>query len=118
MGALDAVPSATTVAKATEETAVEAAGTTVTPARTGAISLVRTAGRASLATALGVTSPARTVLTAMLAFLCCRHLQGEMTTTAKMMGLGASRSHARSLASWVVLRPPPLIASSSSSLAR
>lgn len=54
-------PSATTEATALEEDEADDAGTTATPARTGATSLVRTAGKASLARAPGGISVARTV---------------------------------------------------------
>jgi hypothetical protein len=74
--------------------------------------------RASLVTAPSGTSLVRIVLMATSASLHCRHRQGGTMTTGKTMGLGASKSLARSPASWVVLRLPPLIASSSSSLVR
>ena len=96
---LDAIPSATTMAMAVEEAEVGDAGTTATPARTGATSLVRTADRACLVRAPGGISLMRTILRATLAILRChRHQEGMMTTT-KMMGLGASKRRVPSLAS-------------------
>ena len=91
-------PSATTGATAEEEDVVADAGTTVARARSGATSLVRTAGRISLV---------RIVLRATLAFLHYRHHQEGMTTTIKTRGLGASRSRAQSPASWAAHRPQP-----------
>jgi hypothetical protein len=94
-----------TEATAAEEAKVEDTGTAVTLAKNGMISLVRTAGRASLAKAPGETSLVRTVLRATLAFLHCRHHQEGMTTTTRTRGLGASRSLVPSPASWAALRP-------------
>jgi hypothetical protein len=101
-----------------EEAEVADAGTTVTPARTGATSPVRIAGRASLARAPGGISLVRTALREMPAFLRRHRRQGGMMTTTKMMGLGASKSLVPWLASWAALRLSPLTASSSSSLMR
>ena len=85
MGALAAAPSAVTAPTTVEEAAAEVAGTTATnPART--------AGKASLVTALGGTSLVRTVLRATLASLRCHHRQGETTTTGKTMGWGLPRA--------------------------
>ena len=81
------------------------------------IDLTRTAGRTSLARGLGGISLARITRRATQAFLLCHHRQEGMTTIIRMRGLGASRIHVLSLASWVVLRPQPLSASSSSLLA-
>lgn len=103
---------------AAKEATMEATETTATTARTDATNPVKTAGRASLVMAPGETSLVRTVLRAMPASLDCRRRQGETMTTAKMMGPGASKSLVRSPASWVALRLPPLITSSSSSLVR
>ena len=109
-------PSATTEATA-EEDMVADAGMTVAHARSGATGLVRTSGRTCLVKVPGVISLARIILREMLGFLHCRHQEGT-TTTAKTMGLGASKSLMLSSASWEVLRPRPPIASSSSLLAR
>ena len=109
------------------EDVAEDDGATVAPARSGVTDLVRIAGRTSLLRARGGTSLvrapgginlARTVPRVMQAFLHYRHRQEGMTSIIRKRGLGASRSHVLSLASWVELRPQPLSASSSSSLAR
>ena len=100
-------PSAATGAMAEEEEEVEDDGKTVALAKGGATDLARTAGRTSLARAPGGTSLVRTILSATLAFLCCRHHQEGMTTTIKTRGLGASRSRVLSLASWAELKPQP-----------
>ena len=118
MGASVDASSAMTGATAEEEEEVEDAGTTAAPIRSGATGLARTTGRTSLMRVPGGISLARTVLRAMLGFLRCHHHQEGMTTTTKTRGLGASRSHALSLASWAVPWPQPLSASSSSLLAR
>jgi hypothetical protein len=102
-------------------------GRTETLVRAGAIDLVRITGRASLVRAPGETSLARvpggirlvrTAHKATLAFLHYHHCQEGTTTVTKMMGLGASRNLAPSLASWAALRPRHLTASSSSLLVR
>ena len=111
-------PSATAWAMAEEEEEVEDDGMTVALAKGGVTDLARIAGRTSLARALGGTSLVRTVLRAMLASLCCRHRQEGTTTIIRTRGLGASRSRALSPASWAVLRPQLLSASSSSLLVR
>ena len=111
-------PSAMTGAMAKEEDEVEDAGTTAAPVKSGATGLVRTTGRTSLMRAPGGTSLVRTILREILASLRCRHHQERTTTTIKTRGLGASRNHAPSLASWVVLKPRLPSASSSSCLAR
>ena len=79
--------------------AVEAARITMTTARTGVISLVRTATRASLARVLGGINLVRTDLRATMAFLRCHCHQGEIKTTTKMMGLGDFKSLMPSLTS-------------------
>jgi hypothetical protein len=117
MDALAATPSMAIEATAAEVVEGEDVGRTVTFARAGAISLVRITGRASLMRTSGGISLTRTALKATLAFLRCRHQEGT-TTTARMTGLGASRSLEPSPASWEALRPRHLIASSSSSLVR
>ena len=96
--------SATTGATAAEEDMEVDAGTTVAHARSGATGLVRTAGRTNLARAPGGTSLVRIAPRATPVFLRCRR-QGGTTTTTRTKGLGASRSHVRSLASWAALRP-------------
>ena len=110
-------PSAMTGATAEEEDEAEDDGTIVALARSGVTDLARITGRTSLARELGGISLARTAHRATRASLRCRHQEGMMTTT-RTRGLGASRSHVLSLASWAVPRPQPLSASSSSLLAR
>ena len=107
-----------TGATAEEEEEVEDDGKTVALAKGGVTDLARTAGRTSLMRAPGGSSLMRTALRAMPASRRCRRHQGGTTTTIRMMGLGASRSRAPLLASWVVLRPRLPSASSSSLLAR
>ena len=97
---------------------VEDAGTDVTITKSGATILGRTAGRANLARAIGAISLVRTALRATLAFLHYRRHQEGMMTTIKTRGLGASRSRVQSPASWAAPSPQPLSASSNSSLAR
>ena len=101
-----------------KEDVVADAGMTVARARSGATSLVRTAGRIILARAPGETSLVRIALRATPVFPRCRHRQEGMTTTIKTRGLGASRSRALSPASWAELRPQPLSVPSSSLLAK
>ena len=101
-----------------EEEEVEDDGMTEALARSGVIDLARIAGRTSLARGLGGISLARIARRAMQAFLLCRHRQGGMMTTTRTRGLGASRVHVLSLASWAEPRPQPLSAPSSSLLAR
>ena len=93
------------------------AGMTVARVRSGATGLVRTTGRTSLAKVPGGISLARIVLRAMLGFLYCRHQEGT-TTTTKTRGMGASRSHVLSPASWAELRPQPRSVSSNSLLVK
>ena len=111
-------PSATIRAMAEEEEEVEDDGKTVALARGGATDLARIAGRISLTRAPRGTSFVRIVLKATLAFVHYRHHPEGMTTTIRTRGLGASRSRAPSLASWVVLRPRLPSAPLSSSLTR
>ena len=111
-------PSAATGATADADQEVEDDGTTVALDKGGMTCLARTAGRTSLARGLGGISLTRTTLRATQAFLLCHHRQEGMMTTTRTRGLGASRSHVLSLASWAALRPQPLSASSSSLLAR
>ena len=115
--------STTTGAMAEEEEEVEDDGKTVALAKGGVTDLARTAGRTSLVREVGGTHLARGVggiilariaHKAMRASLLCHHSQGGMKTITRTKGLAASRSHAQSLASWAVLKPRPLIASSSS----
>ena len=93
-------------------------GTIEALARSRVTNLARIAGRTSLARGLGGISLARIARKATQAFLLYHHRQGGMTTITRTRGLGASRSHVLSLASWAVPRPQPLSASSSSLLAR
>jgi len=118
MGASVGALSAMIKATGKEEDEVADAGTPAAPARSGATGLARTGGRTSLARAPGGTSLVRTVLRATPASLRCCHRQEGMTTTTRTRGLGASRSLVSSLASWVVLKPQPLNASSSSLLGK
>ena len=94
---------------AEEEDVVADAGMTVARARSGANGLVRTAGRISLV---------RIVLMETPVFLHYRHRQEGMMTTIKTRGLGASRSHVLSPASWAELRPRPRSVSSNNLLVK
>ena len=111
-------PSATTGATTEEEEEMEDDGKTVALAKGGVTGLARTAGRTSLVRDIGGISLARTILRAMLAFLCCCHHQEGTTTTIRTRGLGASRSRALSPASWAELKPQPRSVSSGSLLAK
>ena len=111
-------PSATTGATAEEEDMAEDDGMTMALARSGVTDLARTAGRTSLARGLGGISLARIARRATQAFLLRHHRQEGMTTITRTRGLGDSRSHALSLASWAVPRPQHPNASSSISLAK
>ena len=111
-------PSATTGAMVEEEEEVADDGKTVALAKGGVTDLARTASRTSLAREVGGVSLARIAHKAMRASLLCHHSRGGMKTIIRTRGLGASRSRAQSLASWAVLRPQPLNASSSSLLVR
>ena len=93
-------PSATTGAMAEEEEEVADDGKTVALAKGGVTDLVRITGRTSLAREAGEVSLVRIARTATQAFLLCRHRQGRTKTNIKTRELGASRSHAQSLASW------------------
>ena len=119
--------SAATGAMTEEEEEVEDDGKTVALAKGGVTDLARTAGRTSLVREVGGTclarevggiSLARITHKATRASLLCHHNGGGMKTIIRTKGLGASRSRAQSLASWVALRPQPLSASSNSLLAR
>ena len=116
-GSADA-PTATIVAMAEEEEGTPDAGKTATLVKDGVTDLARIAGRISLARETGGISLARIVRKETQAYLHYRHSQGETRTIIRTRGLGASRSHARSPASWAELRPQPLNASSSSSSAK
>ena len=111
-------PSAATGATAEEEDMVADAGTIVAHARSGATGLVRTAGKISLARAPGGISLVRIVLKATSGSLRCHHYQEGMTDTIRMRGLGASRNHMLSLASWAEPKPQPHSVSSSSLLVK
>ena len=112
------VRSATIGAMAEEEEEVEDDGKTVALAKGGVTDLARTVGRTSLAREVGGISLVRIAHKATQASLLCHHNRGGMKTNIKMRELGASRSRAQSLASWVERRPQPHSASSSSLLAR
>ena len=111
-------PSATTGAMAKEEEEVVDDGKTMALARDGVTALARTVGRTNLVRGLGGISLVWIARKATQDFLLCRHHQEGMTTIIRTSGLGASRSHVLSLASWAAPRPQPLSASSSSLLAR
>ena len=103
---------------AEEEEEVEDNGKIVALAKGGVTDLARTVGRTSLMREVGGISLVRTALKATQASLLCHHRQGGMKTSIRTRGLGDSRSHVQSLASWAVLRPQPHSASSSSLLVR
>ena len=111
-------PSAMIGATAEAEEEVEDDGTTEALAKGGVTGLARTAGRTSLMRGLGGINLVRIARKATQGFLLCHHRQEGMTTIIRTRGLGASRSHVLLLASWAVLRPQPLSASSSSLLTR
>ena len=111
-------PSATTEATAEEEDAAQDTGKTAALAKGGGTNLARIAGRTRLAREAGGISLARIARKGTHASLCCHSSQGETTTTIKTRGLGAFGSPVPSPASWVVLRPQRLTASSRSLLAR
>ena len=118
MGVSADVPTATIGATVEEEEEVEDDGKTVALAKGGETDLARITGRISLVREAGEISLVRIALAATQAFLLCHHRQGGTKTNIRMRGLGASRSRAQSLASWVACRPQPHNASSSSLLAR
>ena len=118
MGVSVDTPSATTGAMAEEEEEVADDGKTVALTKGGVTGLVRTAGRTNLAREVGEINLVRIARTATQAFLLCHHRQGGTKTNIKTRELGASRSRAQSLASWVACRPRPHSASSSSFPAR
>ena len=107
-----------TRAMAEEEEEVADDGKTVALAKGGVTDLARITGRTSLAREAGEISLMRIACAATHAFLLCLHRQGGTKTNIRTRGLGASRSHAQSLASWVARRPQPHSAFSSSLLAR
>ena len=92
-------PSATTRATTEEEEGTHDAGKTEAFAKGGATDLARITGRISLMRETGGISLARIVRKEMQASLRCHRSQGEMRTSIRTRGLGASRSHARSPAS-------------------
>ena len=103
---------------AEEEEEVEDNGTTEALAKGGVTNLARTVGRTSLAKEVGGISLVRIARKATQASLLCHHRQEGMTTIIRTRGLGASRSHVLSLASWEAPRPQPLSTSLSSLLTR
>ena len=107
-------PSAATGAMTEEEEGTQDAGQTAAHAKGGATNLARIAGRTRLAREAGGISLARIARKVTQASLRYRRSQGEMRTVIRTKGLGASRNHVRSPASWVELKPQPLSASSSS----
>ena len=111
-------PTTVTGATVEEEEGMQDAGKTAALAKGGAIDLARIAGRISLARETRGISLARITRKATQASLHCRRSQGETRTAIRTRGLGASRSRARSPASWAGLKPQPLNASSSSSPAK
>ena len=110
--------SATIGAMAEELEEVADDGKTMALGKGGMTDLARIAGRTSLARGLGGVSLARIARRATQAFLLCHHHQEGMRTLIRTRGLGASRSHVLSIASWAVPKPRPLSASSSSLLAK
>ena len=108
------VPTAATGATAEEEEGMQDIGKTAAHAKGGATNLARIAGRTRLAREAGGISLARIARKVTQASLLCRCNQEEIRTR----GLGASRNHVRSPASWAELKPQPLSASSSSSPAK
>ena len=118
MGESADAQSATTGAMAEEEEEGMDDGKTVAFSRDGVTALMRTTGRTSLAREAGGTSLVRTVPTATQASLLYRLHRGGTKINTKTMGLGASKSRAQLLASWVERRPQPHSASSSNLLAR
>ena len=118
MGVSVDAPSATTGAMAKEEEEVEDDGKTVALAKGGVTDLARTAGGTSLTREVGGISLARIAHKATRTSLLCHHSRGGMKTIIRTRGLEASRNHVQSLASWATLKPRPLSASSSSSLAK
>ena len=101
MGASADAPSAMTGAMAEEEEEVADDGKTVALAKGGVTDLARITGRTSLAREAREVSLVGTARTVTQAFLLCRHRQGGTKTNIRTRGLGASRSRAQSLASWV-----------------
>ena len=118
MGVSVDAPSATIGDMAEEEEEVADDGKTVALAKGGVTDLARITGRTSLAREAREVSLVRTARTVTQASLRYCHNQGEMRTIIRTKGLGASRNHVRSPASWAVPRPQPHGASSSSLLAR
>ena len=96
----------------------EVAGTDATAIRSGATSLMRTAGRTSLAWATRGSSLVRTALRATQLCLFCLHRQEGTKITTRTRGLGASRSRGPSPASWAAHKPQLPTVSSSSLRAR
>ena len=96
-------PTAVTGATVEEEEGTQDAGKTVARAKGGAINLARIAGKIRLARETGGISLTRIARKATQASLRCRHNQGETRTAIRTRGLGASKSHARSPASWAGL---------------
>ena len=118
MGKSADAQSATTGAMAEEEEEVEDDGKTVALAKGGVTDLARPVGRTSLTREVGGINLVRIALKVTQASLLCHHHRGGMKTIIRTKGLGASRSRAQSLASWVERRPQPHSTSSSSLLAR
>ena len=115
---LAGVPTAATGATAEEEEGTQDAGTTAAHVKGGATNLARIAGRTRLAREAGGISLVRIARKVTQASLRYRRNQGEIRTIIRTKGLGASRNHVRSPASWAELKPQPLSASSSSSPAK
>ena len=114
----DDAPSITIGATAEAEQEVEDDGTTVALAKGGVTDLVRTTGRTSLAREPGEISLVRIARRETQALLLCHHHQEGMKTIIRTRGLGASWSHAQSLAYWAELKPQPISASSRNLLAK
>ena len=117
MGASVDAPSETIRAMVAEVAEVEDAGMDVTAVRSGATSLVRTAGKTSLARAHGGISLVRTALRSTPGFLHYRRRQEGTTTTIKTRGWGLpGTARYRLHLGWC--SGPSLRASSSSLLVR
>ena len=94
------------------------AGKTVARVKGGTINLARIAGKTRLARETGGISLVRIARKATQASLRFRRSQGETRTAIRTRRLGASKSRARSPASWAGLKPQPFNASSRSSPAK
>ena len=111
-------PTTVTGATVEEEEGTQDAGKTMAHAKGGAINLARITGKTRLTRETGGISLAWIARKATQASLCCRRSQGETRAAIRTRGLGASRSHVLSPASWAEPRPQPRSASSNSLLVK